>query len=250
MIKQVQVKASTQGIDLYLLGVDEKWHNSNPSASSFPSRFNPQALSVWTTMLKSEEYFQLVKGKDNKQRWSIAIQTFIKQSSTEGFDPFGSELTRVDNNAIISYLTNARNKVASFIDSVDLFDVVTGKDPWTDITPRAVGFKLRCNIALSWSGTAEDLRKYLTHRSVGFTPFSTSEGSVLYKFVDSTVRLYCKIISRNRATLYYEIAVSSEVYFPAHQKKTKKAYLEYLESTLWRPAIKARRMKNLGFKLF
>jgi antitoxin component of RelBE/YafQ-DinJ toxin-antitoxin module len=241
-----RVVDDSQGVDLFMLGVPERFHGGNPSIASFPARFNEHGRKVWEDMLKSQEYLLGVRGMNPDARWNLAIRLYLRNVAEQGFNPFNDSTERSDNNDVMSWLRNARHKVVRFINRTDIFKVLSAnrlEGTWVTVHQEDGYLLLTSYIAVEWEGTHYDLDQYL--RTLSFVPYSTKEGSVLYKFIDPTVRLYCKIRNSAYAVLYYEIKVGGNIYFPSDIKPTKGVYHQFIYKNIWEPLVIAERFVDL-----
>jgi hypothetical protein len=238
----LKIIASNAGINPTLLGVSSRWIDSDPTASRMPPRLNPDCQDIWATILTGDLYIERRRALRSHERWSLAVQLFLRECDVQSINPFGNVLDNTSNNRIISRLTRSRLTVCKYLDNTALLNTFTVRDAWREVKLTDKGFILRSWAKATYEGmSAIQLEAMLRSPAYGFQPMATSKGKTLAKMLDASVWVFVTIKNSMQVTLHYRMVIDQVVYHPGVERGKSITLPElraWIERVIWLPIVR------------
>lgn len=241
-------------VELSLLGVDG---SSEPSPSSFPSKFNQlRGLPVWTAMLSSGLYASALPALRSKDdRWIWCVRTYLRLCNKAGVFPFQTSTVQSNNDFVSMFLKLARRRAVTYIDNINLFRRLRILTSTRDFD-FADGFTVKTTASMYPVRTEQlsELRSWATQLTPGPMFRATGKSGqferLLFKNIDSFVSFHLSI-STVRPVLSMTIKCATPIVYghtrtpPSHAEA-----LRFAESTFWTPLVMSNKFNNVVNRLF
>jgi len=231
--------------ELTLIGVND---SDRLSPSAFPKNFNKDAFYLWKDIFDSDWFKDLKSSnKPTSDMWLDTVQHYLSLCSKNGVYPFTKASERSNNEVILSFLAAARATASTFFDRCELFKRVKIKSVFRTFKFGSTSFTVESKAILreiqdptfeAWlktpnePGFVKEEGRWCKHLRANVDVFVDKERGGGYSV---TLRIYCH----------------SAVRIPEFGKIPSRAKLtQYAEKTLWLPAVRSNRFKDVGNKLF
>ena len=226
---------------LNLAGID---FDRDPTITTYPKFYNPQAHSLWAQVLKTMTF-----RADSHVNWQVAIKDFQDICYNANVAVFNEDALDTFNESIASSLKANRVQAIKACDDTEIFKhfsirsivrrvaVLNGQD--------GRNFYVE-NVAKLHAVKDPTLERWLL--SSPLPGFIQPEAGRYEKLVNAATTVTINFTSKAVATITLCIHCHSMPMIP--HRKTTQSMARFIESKIWDPIVQKYRFKDVGRKLF
>jgi antitoxin component of RelBE/YafQ-DinJ toxin-antitoxin module len=233
-----------------LLGVDD---SKDPSLSTFPPTFSRDAFNVWVAVLESPEYLNVKEQTTSTtKRWYEAVRLYLRRCEREGEFPFRLSTQQSRNDMVMAYLKRARLTLVKYFEDAGFFEKVKIRrlqrtyllnDDNLTIVVEAILQPFQDPTFNQW------LRKMPLPRMLP----SPGHPRVFERHLVNMpgIVVYCDTTREMVTKLGYRLTCPTKPVYPSsHKIPTNEQMSQFIESLLWIPIVRIKRIKGAGIRLF
>lgn len=234
--------------DLSIIGVPGAYHDKLPSVGGYPSKFNPEALNLWTKMVQDEAYRREMRKLNSPDlAWHNTILKFLKLCDEEGFYPFSNGTDVVRNDYIQDFVRRGRIHLVQFFNECELFSRVKIRKAYREYQRRDKGMTI-----VSWAECfpVKDptFEKWLQQSPM--PRFLKGVDNRYVKVIQPHVTAWVRCINLSRVTVGIAIEVAGTINVPGKQTPKRKEVDSFMDNQVWLPLIRAHRFNGVTNRLF
>lgn len=248
-LKQIQLAVSDRLMDLSIIGVPDAYQQKIPTITAYPQKFDPSAMSVWTSLVSDPEYKAWAKSvADLDVVWHETIKKFLAACNDQGVLPFKDNTDLTRNEYVQDAFNRSRIMLVRWLDNIGMFERVKVKKAFREYVRNERGLTVRCWAELfpvkDAPGFEEWLRKTPTPR---FLKYPDGRWT---KMVQPHIMVWVKIQNASRIIVGYEVKLAGTINIPGKKTPTKKEVNRFIDNTVWFPIVRAHRIAAIKNRLF
>lgn len=234
--------------DLSIIGVPGSYHDRLPGPGGYPSKFNPEALKLWTNLVQDEAYRrELRKLNSLDLAWHNTILKFLSLCDDEGIYPFSNASEATRNEYIQDFVRRGRIHLVQFFNECEMFSHIKVSRAYREYQRRDKGMTI-----VSWAECfpVKDptFEKWLQQSPM--PRFLKGVDNRYVKIIQPHVTAWVRCINLNRVTIGFAIEVAGTINVPGKQTPKRKEVDSYMDNRIWLPLIRAHRFDGVFNRLF
>ena len=234
------------GVDMGLFGVSEEALLKTPTSTRFPSGFSKEGFHIWQVLFTDREDRRAINAQaDFATRWKCAIKLYMIRCKEQGINPFPVNRNRVDNLSLIDFLSKARHKLITYVDTTDLlgiFKIIRG-------TTKRMYFRDTNRFTVRSIADAKSPLKNVAdlHKLLASFSFVPQPDNSWQRRIASNIRITVSPLTTTKVRIGYEIDGCQALHYPNAEKLPSNAQvISYIEKMIWLPIIRGSRFNALG----
>lgn len=232
--------------DYGVLGLDTR---RAPDARTFPARLNRRGEDLWRRMFDDPEFQRRSRTLSPNEAWTLAVERYLERAKEEDVSPFEQSLINKNNDLLTTDLERKRRALVKFIDRHEFFNHFRIQEVTRSYLFSKEGMKATTVGSIKPQSIEEGVVAWL--RSIdGPRFFRAMENNTWERELPDGTLLQFHLrtglsghFSHSIQTKYTPTVSLTEV--PSHQE-----LVDFVETRIWLPIVRANRMKNVGSRLF
>lgn len=238
------VDTDGDALDLGVIGVPLSGRLSPPTSSSYPTKFFPAAKPIWDEVVNLPS----IAGLRVDVAWKVAMQEFLDRCETQDVDPYPANTDTTRNEFVQSEVRTGRILIKQFVERVNFFKGLKVRTVYRQYTRTRDGFNIKCWGELYPVRDYPNFREWLVHSPL--PRFLTLPNRTYVKPIRPSVNMWVRYVNDSRITIGYTIRVKGTINIPGNKTPTRREVDDFIDQTIFLPAVRAHRFRAVMNRLF